>query len=243
MENKENRREMWLDIKKELKGVKKVLRKAKEGEWILIIRPKLTAGLYEEGDILQVNDASEFDRVYCNGILWGAARHCIYNSEYVVLENYIPEEKKDKRSGHHPWGADKKTEEQPTIVEHLVKDRKTIVKLSNGKVGIAACSPEDEFDIYEGLRLATERAYGKVEPYKKPSPVKEVKRRAKKGEYIKITHKYPGEYRYENGDVLRVVASKNWADNIECYVSELFDSCVVLPTEYVVLENYRPEKK
>ena len=58
--------------------------------------------------------------------------------------------------------------EPPTIVEHLIRGNKTIVKLSNGKVGVARCHPDDEFDIYEGLRVATTRAYGKpVEEPKK----------------------------------------------------------------------------
>lgn len=62
----------------------------------------------------------------------------------------------------------------PTITEHLVKGNKTIVKLSNGKVGIAQCSPEDKFDVYEGLRVATARAYGReVEEPKKEEPKKD----------------------------------------------------------------------
>lgn len=59
----------------------------------------------------------------------------------------------------------------PTITEHLVRGNKTIVKLSNGKVGIAKCSPEDKFDVYEGLRVATARAYGReVDEPKKEEP-------------------------------------------------------------------------
>lgn len=62
----------------------------------------------------------------------------------------------------------------PTITEHLVRGNKTIVKLSNGKVGIAQCSPEDKFDVYEGLRVAMARAYGReVEEQKKDEPKKE----------------------------------------------------------------------
>ena len=53
-----------------------------------------------------------------------------------------------------------------TITEHVIDGKKTIVKLSNGNVGIAKCSPDDEFDEYEGLRIATARAYGK-EPFPK----------------------------------------------------------------------------
>lgn len=63
----------------------------------------------------------------------------------------------------------------PTITEHLIRGNKTIVKLSNGKVGIAQCSPEDKFDVYEGLRVATARAYGReVDEPKKKEPKFEV---------------------------------------------------------------------
>lgn len=55
---------------------------------------------------------------------------------------------------------------QIIITEHVIDGKKTIVKLSNGNVGIAKCSPDDEFDEYEGLRIATARAYGK-EPFPK----------------------------------------------------------------------------
>lgn len=52
---------------------------------------------------------------------------------------------------------------EPVVTEHLVRGNKTIVKLSNGKVGIARCNPTDKFDMYTGTALALARAYG-VEP-------------------------------------------------------------------------------
>ena len=64
--------------------------------------------------------------------------------------------------------------EPPTIVEHLIRGNKTIVKLSNGKVGVARCHPDDKFDIYEGLRVATARAYGKPVEEPKEEPKKDV---------------------------------------------------------------------
>lgn len=57
-----------------------------------------------------------------------------------------------------------KEEAPPVIVEHLIRGNKTIVKLSNGKVGVARCNPEDAFDVFEGLRQAAARAYGKTLP-------------------------------------------------------------------------------
>lgn len=60
------------------------------------------------------------------------------------------------------------------ITDHVIDGKKTIVKLSNGNVGIAKCSPDDEFDEYEGLRIATARAYGK-EPFPKAEEKKNPK--------------------------------------------------------------------
>lgn len=50
---------------------------------------------------------------------------------------------------------------EPTITEHIIRDNKIIIKLDNGKVGVARCHPDDEFDIFAGTKLAIERAYGK----------------------------------------------------------------------------------
>lgn len=219
MTNKEARKKMWLEINERLKGVKKIKRNAKVGEWILIIKPMYTFGFYKEGDILKVT------HIWCDhaGLTFNCEDLFVYESEYVVLENYIPEE-------------------PVTIVEHLVKDRKTIVKLSNGKVGVAICSPEDEFDIYEGLRLATERAYGKVEGYKKPNPVKEVKRKAKVGEYIKIVRPILAVGLYKEGDILKVSDAKK-RDKVYCDGILIGGvSYCIYDTEYVVLENYKPTK-
>lgn len=58
------------------------------------------------------------------------------------------------------WSA---ADKYPTITEHIIRGNKTIVKLSNGKVGTARCHSDDEFDIYTGLELAIARAYGKIE--------------------------------------------------------------------------------
>lgn len=63
---------------------------------------------------------------------------------------------------------------QIIITEHVIDGKKTIVKLSNGNVGIAKCSPDDEFDEYEGLRIATARAYG-IEPFPKAEEKKNPK--------------------------------------------------------------------
>lgn len=123
--------------------------------------------------------------------------------------------------------------EYPIIVEHLIRGNKTIVKLSNGKVGVAKCSPEDEFDYYEGLRIATARAYGKDE-------FKEVDRPAKLGEYIKIINPSVTFNRYGKGDILKVSEVK-FGGLVCCETS--FGTACIGKSEYVVLENHKPEVK
>ena len=97
-----------------------------------------------------------------------------------------------------------------------------------GKKGVAKCSPEDEFDFMVGAKLAFERLVG--------LPVKEVKRLANVGEYIKIvnaTNDIANDY--ENGDILKVIrVEDDWA-----YYKE---GCgkFAKTEEYVVLENYSP---
>lgn len=92
--------------------------------------------------------------------IWGRFKkntiiHC-YDHDGTIAYGHL--------AGHAPIRGEIvewKVNEPPTIVEHLIRGNKTIVKLSNGKVGVARCHPDDEFDIYEGLRVATARAYGK----------------------------------------------------------------------------------
>ena len=173
--------------------------------------------------------------------------------------NYCLRMKEDQSENIFGWHwfpemIEKKVEEYPTVVEHLVKGNKTIIKLSNGKVGVAACSPEDEFDPYEGFRLASARAYGKEEPFKKKNIIKketsykEVNRVAKVGEYIKIINPV---YSFEEyGDILRVSKERGGVH----YSDYPKSRNVIRPIygdeywyhfrgNYVVLEGYDPKKE
>ena len=72
--------------------------------------------------------------------------------------------------------------------------------------------------------------------------VKEVKRPACVGEYIKIVDKHYAENEYKNGDIFKVVELKG-SENV--YVDKLRkdtnDDILVLYSEYVVLEGYDEE--
>jgi uncharacterized protein YlzI (FlbEa/FlbD family) len=164
---------------------------------------------------------------------------CVYTRTFVRME----EDKNEWDGPGWAWFAEmieEKIEVQPTIVEHLIRGNKTIVKLSNGKVGVAQRSPEDEFDIYEGLRLAAERAYDKTK-----SVVKEVNRNAKIGEYIKIVKPTLDLGLYKKNDILQVDCFGLFDGTVYCKGVLLNGKTpyAICQSEYVVLEGYTPEKK
>lgn len=77
--------------------VKEVKRHAKVGEWVKIVEPMMAIDLYKENDILKCCNDYSGSRHYDWGIdveLKTLPRnYYIYDGEYVVLENYQPEEK------------------------------------------------------------------------------------------------------------------------------------------------------
>ena len=77
------------------------------------------------------------------------------------------------------------------------------------------------------------------EDVKPDNGVREVKRKAKVGEYIKIVDAKPFLIPYENGEIFRVIGVKNSTCDVENSVKR----CFVWHREYVVLENYKPEEK
>lgn len=48
---------------------------------------------------------------------------------------------------------------------NIIVDGNKVIAKKDGKVGIAKCSPEDEFDIFTGVRLAIDRLEEKCRPY------------------------------------------------------------------------------
>ena len=144
----------------------------------------------------------------------------------------------------HPHMIDRKVVEPATIEMHIVRGNKTVVRLSNGKVGVAKCNPQDTFDVYEGLRIATARAYGKA-PFADHKDIAEcatvcrVKRLAEAGEYVEIVK--PDNISIEAGLKKGQIRRVGIIDEAR-YVKRLPDDCIslvrVAQDEYVVLENY-----
>jgi hypothetical protein len=120
----------------------------------------------------------------------------------------------------------------------------TALNTETNENGIAKCNPSDTFDLYTGSRLALDRLFGKEIPR-----VREVKRAAKKGEWIKIVKAEfvpvndDGTPSYENGDVLHIISDVGYG-----YVrfregeDRSNKHYILAQSEYVVLENYTPSE-
>lgn len=103
------------------------------------------------------------------------------------------------------------------------------------KTAIARRNPEDKFDWKKGAALAFERLWNSQKKAEKKPEVREVKRFAKPGEYIKIVDAEDAyNENYHNGDILLVI------EYYDGWVIAKGTNMVIGPDEYVVLEGYRP---
>lgn len=142
--------------------------------------------------------------------------------------------------GKHCWYF---CEEQLEIIkdETIViyrKDNKVIaLDKSTGEKAEANCNPADEFDFRTGAKLAFNRLMG--EDAKPDNGVREVKRKAKVGEYIKVVYAMPCLIPYKNGDIFKV----NCVTTSGCICKKSEENVGLWHKEYVVLENYKPEEK
>lgn len=124
-----------------------------------------------------------------------------------------------------------------TIVIYRNDNKVIALDKSTGEKAEANCNHADEFDFRTGAKLAFNRLMG--EDVKPDNGVREVKRKAKVGEYIKIVDAKPFLIPYENGEIFIVIGVKD----ATCEVENSVKRCHTWHSEYVVLENYKPEEK
>lgn len=125
-----------------------------------------------------------------------------------------------------------------TIVIYRNDNKVIALDKSTGEKAEAKCNPADEFDFRTGAKLAFNRLMG--EDVKPDNGVREVKRKAKVGEYIKIVDAQPYLIPYKNGDVFKVISTSEPGVVIEKDGTPVTSAW---HREYVVLENYKPEEK
>lgn len=125
-----------------------------------------------------------------------------------------------------------------TIVIYRNDNKVVALDKSTGEKAEANCNPADEFDFRTGAKLAFNRLMG--EDVKPDNGVREVKRKAKVGEYIKIVDAMPYLIPYKNGDIFKVISTSKPGVVIE---KDGKPVTAAWHREYVVLENYKPEEK
>ena len=99
-------------------------------------------------------------------------------------------------------------ENRPNIT-HIVKKNTVIVKLGDGRKGIAKCSPDDKFNLAFGTALAVARAYGDKET--------EAKLLAEPSEPVKE------EPKFKAGELVRI---RQWDDMVKEFGTDSFGSVV-----------------
>lgn len=126
---------------------------------------------------------------------------------------------------------------QETIVIYRNDNKVVALDKTTGEKAEAKCNPADEFDFRTGAKLAFNRLMG--EDVKPDNGVREVKRKAKVGEYIKIVYAHPWMIPYKNGDIFKVISTSKPGVVIE---KDGKPVTAAWHREYVVLENYKPEE-
>lgn len=124
-----------------------------------------------------------------------------------------------------------------TIVIYRNDNKVVALDKSTGEKAEANCNHADEFDFRTGAKLAFNRLMG--EDVKPDNGVREVKRKAKVGEYIKVVYAMPCLIPYKNGDIFKV----NCVTTSGCICKKSEENVGLWHREYVVLENYKPEKE
>lgn len=169
----------------------------------------------------------------------------------LLTDNYCSVEFDEFVGGHdcngfakegHGWNhaedaLDLVKTQNETIVIYR-KDNKVIaLDKSTGEKAEAKCNPADEFDFRTGAKLAFNRLMG--EDVKLDNGVREVKRKAKVGEYVKVVNEKSVFNTYKNGEIFKVT----YVTKSGCICKNSEKQCGLWHEEYVVLENYKQEKE
>jgi len=130
-----------------------------------------------------------------------------------------------------------KGDANPNKIVITTNGTETIARLFDNnkqvKTASAKCAESDTYDFNVGAKLAMERLLD--------VGVREVKRKALVGEYVKIVNASNHSCNeYKNGDILKII-EKTGEASAYAYYKDLYDRCLY-ESEYVVLKNYIPSK-
>lgn len=143
---------------------------------------------FKVGDIIKANKESNSAYTYTNQARNWTGKILSIENGLIYAETITPEE--DKGETYHLLEKYFDLVEDKQNITHIVNKNTVIVKLRDGRKGVAKCSPDDKFNLAFGTALAVARAYGDKETEAKllaePSePVKE-EPKFKVGELVRI---------------------------------------------------------
>ena len=135
---------------------------------------------------------------------------------------------------------------EPVKEDKLIFNGNATILFKDGKKYVTKCDTSDTYDREKGLLTVLAKAngynYEAIQEMLKNATIKgkdmqvrEVRRRAKVGEYVKIINAKDTYYR--NGDILKIIDADFYVRYGRYLGQFLYD------TEYVVLENYKPKEK
>ena len=197
---------------------------------------------FKVGDKVRVRkDLIPGEKYMCISVVYGMKRMCgkiatikrvSPGYDYIVLEesDYI-------------WSPGML---EPVKEDKLIFNGNATILFKDGKKYVTKCDTSDTYDREKGLLTVLAKANGYnyeaiQEMLKnaiikgKDMKVREVRRRAKVGEYVKIINSKDTSYR--NGDILKIIDADFYVRYGRYWGQFLYD------TEYVVLENYKPKEK
>lgn len=174
---------------------------------------------------------------------YGTVKRIMYNCCSVELDKFVGGHNCDgfTRDGYG-WNCwedmlDLVKHQNETIVIYRNDQKVIALDKTTGKKAEAKCNPVDEFDFHVGAKLAFNRLMG--DDVKPDDDVREVKRKAKIGEYVKVVNAKPIFGTYKNGDIFKVT----YVTASGCICKNSDGDTGLWHEEYVVLENYKPEKE
>ena len=196
------------------------------------------------------NNKEELERfaevVKPHGIKWRTGKAFGYGFKHDLQEVLLGFRKGEERiASLHPDGDDRYTcinfkdldlasKQEIHITTDGIKNVYGVLK-ENGKVvkkTMAKCHPSDTFDFEIGVATVMDRL---LEKAKEAEKVVEVKREAKKGEYVKVVDRECGHH-FEIGEIVQCICGCSFKDS----TGDWWDLC---SDEYVVLEGYTPSKE
>lgn len=117
---------------------------------------------YKVGDKVRVRKDLVVDRGYEYAVFVAGMKK--YSGKIMTVASISSNNKYCLKEDAGKWHWTDEMLEDVEDISILVEGNKVIAKKGN-KVGIAKCSPEDEFDIFTGARLAIDRLEEKCKSY------------------------------------------------------------------------------